>query len=101
MIDKGPWGYLRGGGDPDAELEEDDPAKLADMIGRNHFYTQHVPDCGGTPATAGVCCESMGDKIAAANRRCDGRTTAGYDFGGDRKLFGSGSVYFPKRSNRQ
>jgi hypothetical protein len=99
MIDKGPWGNLRGGGDPEWEPEENDPAKLAATVDRHPGGTTHVPDCDGTAAF--VCCRSRDDATAAANSRTDGLSTAGYDYGGNRPLFGSGRYKFPVRRTRK
>jgi hypothetical protein len=66
MTNEGRWGPLRGGGDPDWESEENDPAKLADLIGRNQIGTTHVDGCDGTAGTRGPCCWSRDDRIAAA-----------------------------------
>ncbi len=92
---------LRGGGDPDWEPEENDPQKLADLVPRHLGGTSHVEDCDGQPGSTYVCCQSMDDRNAAANKRTDGLSTAGYDYGGDRPLFGSGRYKFRVRRTRK
>ena len=65
--------HPRGGGDPDAGWESDNPRALAARIPRVSTFTQHDDGCSsdGNRATLGDCCSGAAyrEAIATTNHR--------------------------------